>query len=177
MFAQLNAMRRRAGPQQFDEYRRERDGSQPKQAASKQKDEPTIYTLTVKCVQGMGLTEPCTRVIEMRDDATLSDLSHAILKSVHFHDDHLSEFYAGRHHRRRDIAFDEVEDSEADELKPIQLKEIWPLPQKVKLFYWFDFGDDWIFQITKGQSRKRPEKGVRYPRVIKEVGPAPQQYD
>ena len=45
----------------------------------------------------------------------------------------------------------------------------------MKLFYWFDFGDDWKFQITL-RKLKAPKPGNQYPRVISEIGPKPQQY-
>jgi len=41
----------------------------------------------------------------------------------------------------------------------------------------FDYGDSWLFIITK--SRKNPQelkKGVKYPRIINEVGNKPEQY-
>jgi hypothetical protein len=50
-----------------------------------------------------------------------------------------------------------------------------PLPKGQKLFYWFDFGDDWKFEITlKDSKEKKP--GVKYPVVIEEKGRKPEQY-
>ncbi|MCI0533948.1 MAG: plasmid pRiA4b ORF-3 family protein [Verrucomicrobiales bacterium] len=56
------------------------------------------------------------------------------------------------------------------------LCEIYPIPERLKLFYWFDFGDDWKFEIKKARAAKSPARGVRYPKVIEQVGPNPKQY-
>ena len=46
----------------------------------------------------------------------------------------------------------------------------------MKLFYWFDLGDDWIFRISKRVKPKMEEDHIQYPRVTKEFGPKPVQY-
>ena len=56
------------------------------------------------------------------------------------------------------------------------LCEIYPLPERLKLYYWFDFGDDWKFEIKKARHPKPPERRVKYPRVIEKGGPNPVQY-
>jgi hypothetical protein len=48
---------------------------------------------------------------------------------------------------------------------------------KLKLFYYFDFGDSWYFQINKTRHKPRePEDGVKYPRVIAAEGKNFDQY-
>ena len=72
-----------------------------------------------------------------------------------------------------DLECEDAFDAYAD----ISLEEVYPLARGLKLFYHFDFGDDWYFEIAR--SRKQPTqvvRGVRYPRVIKKVGPNPEQY-
>ena len=57
------------------------------------------------------------------------------------------------------------------------LESLYPLPKDRKLFYLFDYGDDWIFQIAR--TRNKPfeaEPGVDYPRLISESGEKPPQY-
>jgi pRiA4b ORF-3-like protein len=56
------------------------------------------------------------------------------------------------------------------------LDEIFPLPKPLKLYYWFDFGDDWKFEIKKARQEKEAEPRVKYPRVIERAGPNPVQY-
>lgn len=58
----------------------------------------------------------------------------------------------------------------------LKLKHLWPLPERMKLFYLFDWGDDWRFQIKKGRHAKPPQPKTKYPRVIEQHGPNPKQY-
>jgi hypothetical protein len=137
-----------------------------------------IYTLTVKCVSGAYLQEECVRVIEISEDATLEELHLAIQDAVQFDNDHLYEFYAGRNWRNRQIMFaEDVE--EWDEMAGVfaeqTLGDVYPL-EGLKLYYHFDFGDDWIFEIRKARKEKACEPGVAYPRVIESRGPDPTQY-
>jgi hypothetical protein len=39
----------------------------------------------------------------------------------------------------------------------------------------FDFGDNWTFEIRRQRKVKEPEAGVKYPRVVKTIGPNPEQ--
>ena len=156
----------------FEEYEEERPVSGDD---SKRPAKPVIYTLTIECVFGIHLREECQRVIEMKSTDDLNDLHFAIQNAVKFDNDHLFEFFIGPNYRRRKIVFSE-DDNEDAAHNPVGLWRIWPLPKNMSLFYWFDFGDDWKFRIKKSRSTKAPEKGVRYPRVISEVGPNPEQY-
>ncbi len=60
----------------------------------------------------------------------------------------------------------------------VELSDVLPLPAKgLKLFYLFDFGDSWYFQITKTRRKEKdPEPGVTYPRVVEKKGENPEQY-
>ena len=138
-----------------------------------------IWTLRVKCDFGPFLVEDCVRVIEMKSDSSLLDLHDAIQDAVGFDRDHLFEFFAGRHRRNQKIVYADTFDSEAafDAYDNMSLEQVFPLPSKCKLFYHFDFGDDWYFKIRK--SRKKPFEaipGVEYPRIIEKIGPDPEQY-
>lgn len=161
----------------FEDYKRQRDGAATP-APGSPKGKASIYTLTIKCVQGLYLEELCTRVVEMKDTSNLLALHYAIQDAVKFDSDHMFEFYAGRNVRRRQILFTEFGDwdSAADIMEETALRDIWPLPKDMKLFYWFDFGDDWKFMITKGRSERPPEKGAKYPRLVEAIGPNPCQY-
>jgi hypothetical protein len=54
---------------------------------------------------------------------------------------------------------------------------MFPLEKGQKLFYMFDFGDSWLFKITKTSKQPHvPEKGVKYPKVIEKIGKNPEQY-
>ena len=44
-----------------------------------------------------------------------------------------------------------------------------------KMTFLYDYGDNWQFRIEViGKNRKEP--GVRYPRLLKAIGDAPEQY-
>ena len=138
-----------------------------------------IITLRVECVRGRYRYNECVRVIEIDESASLLSLHSAIQNSVGFDYDHLFEFLAGRNHRDRKVVFADDLDWEyaADSLAEITLKQVYPLPKRLKLYYHFDFGDDWYFVVKKSRKKPTPpEPGVTYPRVVERVGPNPKQY-
>jgi len=128
----------------------------------------------------MYFEEDCIRVIEIEESASLIDLHAAIQDSVCFDYDHLFEFFAGRNWRRRDLLFSEEFfdwEAEADDLEEVTLEDVYPLPKGMKLYYHFDFGDDWYFEIKKSRKKPaQPQAGVNYPRVVERIGPNPEQY-
>ncbi len=138
-----------------------------------------IITLQVMCVRGMYLREDCVRTIEIDQDASLSDLHYAIQRAVAFDNDHMFEFFAGRNPRRRKMSFAEDEDGEYDAgmMGEVTLEQVFPLPKSMKLYYHFDFGDGWIFEIRRSRKKPAPPApGVEYPRVAERIGPNPPQY-
>ena len=136
-----------------------------------------IITLRVKCLP----VEECIRLIEIDNSASVLDLHSAIQQAVDFDDDHMFEFFIGRTPRNQAISvggdpnwstFDPFRHYEK-----VLLSEIFPLPSGMKLFYLFDFGDSWMFQITKSTRKdKVPQPGVSYPRVVDAKGGNPEQY-
>ena len=47
----------------------------------------------------------------------------------------------------------------------ILLKDIYPL-KSLKLYYIFDLGDHWLFEIRKSRKKAKPNKDELYPRVV-----------
>ena len=138
-----------------------------------------IWTLKVECVWGWYLEEDCIRVIEIDSESSLYGLHNAIQDAVGFDDDHPFEFTAGRNERNRKVVFGPTSDWEDtyDRYDGIILSQVYPLPQNCKLYYHFDFGDDWYFAITRSRKKpKEPAADVAYPRVIEVIGPNPEQY-
>ena len=138
-----------------------------------------IMTLTIECVRGTCLKEQCIRVIEIDEDACLYDLHDAIQDAFDFGRDHPFEFFLANTSSRyavkkRLIEEEEWEDRE-DYFFRMRLTNIWPTGRK-KLYYLFDFGDKWTFEIRKKRGSKDPEHGVKYPRLIKAIGSNPEQY-
>ncbi|MCM2285858.1 MAG: plasmid pRiA4b ORF-3 family protein [Desulfobacula sp.] len=137
-----------------------------------------IWTLKIKVC---GMRPECSRLIEIDSGASFLALHDAIQEAVDFADDHMFEFYVGRNPGNR--AFSIGGDPDWDSFDPVKtygrilLKDVWPLPEGMKLFYLFDFGDNWLFQITKTRRKdKTPEQGVKYPRVVEAKGENPEQY-
>lgn len=112
--------------------------------------------------------------LEIDSSSTLEDLHLAIQDAVEFENDHLYAFYIARTNRSTDRIW---LDDENEEIYTRTLESLYPLPKNRKLFYLFDFGDSWTFQVTKSRKKPRPpEKGVNYPRLIGESGEKLHQY-
>lgn len=134
----------------------------------------TIWTLKVKLVSGIHARGPWEATIQIDSSATLEDLHFAIQSVVGFSDDHLYMFYVARTRRSRDRTAFEDEDGS---LYETTLAELFPLADGRKLFYWFDFGDDWIFSISRTRTAPQiPDKGRKYPKLVGTRGNTPVQY-
>ena len=136
-----------------------------------------IYTLTITCVSGRFRKEPFKRVVEVESSMTLNEL-HALIQSLAaFDGDHMYDFFAGKTIRDRKNTIGGHADHIQREQKfdNIRLADIFPLPKGKKLFYWFDFGDNWMFGVAL---KTQEEKGdsAEYPRIVGEKGPKPDQY-
>lgn len=106
-----------------------------------------ILTLTIKLVRGF-CAQTWKATLEIDESAMLEDLHQAIQKAVEFDNDHLYEFYIARTYRSRDrVSFDD----ENEGLYEFTINSIFPLEEGKKCFYLFDYGDNWLFQITPSQ--------------------------
>ena len=108
---------------------------------------------------------PWSRVVELNEDFTLRQLHKYIQKIVDFDDDHLYEFFIGKTLRNKSSSVP----------KNAKLNDIYPLTG-CKLYYLFDFGDSWLFQIKKSRKKLEEDKKVKYPRLLKSIGINPEQY-
>jgi hypothetical protein len=119
-----------------------------------------IWTLRIECVYGWYLEVRCTRIIEVSENSSLYDLHEAIQDAVKFGRDHPFMFFianssspgAVRHWVTKK---EEWEAMESDFLW-IKIKDIYPCGRK-KLYYLFDFGDNWTFEIRKARGVKEPD--------------------
>ena len=123
-----------------------------------------IYTLTISFPYDEE-EQPWSRVIEVKEDYTLVKLHKYIQAIVGFDDDHLYEFFIGKNPRNRASSVS----------KKTQLNEIYPL-KGYKLYYLFDFGDSWLFEIKKTRKKKIENKKFKYPLIIESTGVNPEQY-
>ena len=147
---------------------------------TKQQDPPwAILRLSIECTFGQYLEEPFIRIVELPTVMTLEDL-HFFIKDelVMFDEDHLSGFFIANSWRGDRDWLTESDDLDFDEDRAWlrSLGEIFPLAKHKKLYYLFDFGDSWTFEIRKKGKALKPIPDVAYPRVIHEEGPMPEQY-
>lgn len=133
-----------------------------------------IWLLKIELLSGAYAEDDWECEVEIESTATLEDLHFAIIEAVNFDNDHLYEFYISRTERSQDRQrFDE----ENGEIYNRTLESLYPLEKGKKLFYMFDYGDSWVFKITK--SRKKPydaDSNIEYPKLLKTVGKPPEQY-
>ena len=123
-----------------------------------------IYTLTIT-LPYYDQENPWSRTIEVKENSTLREIHKYIQKIVEFDDDHLYEFYLGRNPRNRAYAVP----------KNTALNQIYPC-NGLKLYYLFDFGDCWLFEIRKSRKKKEAKSKQRYPVIIEAHGINPEQY-
>ena len=113
-------------------------------------------------------------VLEVDSSTTLEELHVAIQDAVKFDDDHMFEFFIARTVRSSDRIHFDMEDGDLDSTL---IADLLPLPKDRKLFYLFDYGDEWVFRVSTTRRQPfAPEKGIKYPRLIEEVGDRPEQY-
>ncbi len=137
-----------------------------------------IWTLRIK----LPLTiSECIRVIEIDSNSSFLQLHEAIQYAVDFDNDHLFQFYLGRHPDQHAYTIGGEPSwngyNPINRYRKISISDTWPLPTGYKLYYLFDFGDQWIFQINKTRHKdKLSIPGIVYPRVIEAKGKNPEQY-
>jgi len=137
-----------------------------------------IWTLRIK----LPLTiSECVRVIEIEATASFLQLHEGIQDAVDFDNAHLFQFYLGRHPDQHAYIIGGEPSwngyNPVNRYRKISISDTWPLPTACKLYYLFDFGDQWIFQINKTRHKdKIAQSGIGYPRVIEAKGNNPEQY-
>ncbi len=116
-------------------------------------------------------------IIEVPVDYSLYEFHLFIQKIINFENDHLFEFYAARNERNRKLIFSDEAGNPYDggEFEDILLKDVYPL-KGLKLYYLFDFGDNWIFEIHKLRKKAIAQEGIEYPRMVTENGSKLIQY-
>lgn len=119
------------------------------------------------------------RDFEIPSANNLYDLGGVIVQVFGFDFDHPFGFYSKLSGRVFDSPvkyelFADMGESEARSVKRTRIVEAFPTVG-AKMTFLFDYGDNWQFRIEViGQNRKEP--GVIYPRLLKTIGAAPEQY-
>jgi len=126
-----------------------------------------IVTLAIKLSGWRGTSRKWYRAIEMPETTSLYALHHAIQDAIGFDDDHMYEFYVGKRWNDREIEIgDSASPIDPGAFETVALSDLFPLKKGRKLYYWFDFGDNWMFEITCRAEKKTAEKRAKYPRVV-----------
>jgi hypothetical protein len=151
----------------------------------------TLFTLEVRLTGGnmthefLARNPVISRTIQIRADQTLNQLHKMIFEAFGRWDDaHLSQFNLGTGVLDRtgdryvpqfiyDAPLEEGEEPATGSMTQTRIGVLRPQLGQV-LWYWFDFGDDWVHRITViaiGEADPR----VRYPRVTRRIGESPPQ--
>ena len=75
-----------------------------------------IWTFKIVCEYGISLDNEWVREVEINSKNTLNDLHLDILQIIGFDNDHLYDFFGGRHSSNRKVIFTEDESWEARRL-------------------------------------------------------------
>ncbi|ANY85221.1 hypothetical protein BB934_44370 (plasmid) [Microvirga ossetica] len=126
--------------------------------------------------------EPTTyREIEVESRKTLSNLAEAIVHAFGFEFDHAFGFYSKltgqdvmRSQPKYELFADMGEATEAKSVEKSRIVDAFPDVGHIMLFM-FDYGDDWRFVVEVIRLGQKAAK-TRYPKVLKKVGKAPEQY-
>jgi len=129
------------------------------------------------------------RNIEIIENQSLADLHDSIFAAFDRDDEHLYSFFltgTAMKSIRRIHDFPEIthpmnledlfgfSDKEKRDAEKTKIRDL-NLVEKDKIYYLFDFGDDWWHELTV---LKIEETSIqqRYPRIVKTVGESPEQY-
>jgi len=106
------------------------------------------------------------RVIKIREDHSLEDLAKTLLKSIKFDYDHVYLFNMDNNYYQGENTYEMSLDDSKPSVK-ISLKEL-NLKKGMKFQLWYDFGDDWFFNIIVSNIEKTTK--FDKPKVMKSQG-------
>jgi Plasmid pRiA4b ORF-3-like protein len=134
-----------------------------------------IYTLSIDSVGEGYLPENFQRVLEVPSDISLLKLHLLVQHVTGFDDEQIDAFYIASSLRGKKAWYKQngmwVSERQAELSLPIE--EIFTPRTNRKLFYLFNFGDRWIFRISRANAEEVPAPDRRYPRVVREKGMKP----
>ena len=130
--------------------------------------------------------EKIIREIEVPENLTLYKLAETIVGAYDFNFDHAFGFFSkitdnwqlkdsGKMYELfADMKDEGIEPTGAGSVKKTKIGEVW---KKVgdKMMMLFDYGDDWRFVVELSGFGEKQQK-IKYPRMIKSIGNAPEQY-
>ncbi|NLE93391.1 MAG: plasmid pRiA4b ORF-3 family protein [Chloroflexi bacterium] len=143
------------------------------QAQARQTAENKSFVISVNLYKG------CYRHVQIAQDATLENLSDAILQAFSFDDDHMHAFFMDNVAWSRADCYvmatmDEEDDDNQRHTWKYRLRQVMQVGSKFK--YVFDFGDNWQFQCRVLSEKAWDAPPDNFALIIRKVGEAPAQY-
>ena len=139
---------------------------------------PQVATLDVKLCGPREERRKYSRTVEVVTSTTLHELHGIIQDLVDFDGDHLYLFFRGpRWNKQVSIVAEPAHFDNPGDYDHIEIGDIFPLERKERLFYLFDFGDSWFFEVSCNSSFKPIDRRCRYPRLVAKEGRNPKQYE
>lgn len=122
-----------------------------------------------------------SRDIEIESASSLHDLAEAITGAFDFELDHPFGFYSGtkpdtmyKQQPKYELFADMGQETDAKSVKKTRIADVFKGTRRSMIFL-FDYGDQWLFDVEMiGTGKKDPK--LRYPRLTKSKGTAPEQY-
>jgi hypothetical protein len=113
------------------------------------------------------------RLIAIGADSTLDDLVGCVLDGFNFDDDHLYQFsYRDRFGAKVEVWHPSCE--EGPYTTEVTIGEL-PLSPGQTMGLWYDFGDDWKFEVRLERIEEK-SRLRKLPQVVEKHGKAPEQY-
>ena len=142
-----------------------------------------IWTLKVACLGGPYHDgQKCVRYIELDEESSLYDVHTAIQEAMHFDDEFEFAFFLAKAPNVKRVYY--PEGVNPDDGVDGDLYEDVPFADATaekgqKLFYVFNFDEEWVFSVEREKGSKKPRAGEIYPLVLvdRNEGPDPMQYD
>ena len=124
------------------------------------------------------------REIEVPENLTLYKLAETIVGAYDFNFDHAFVFFSTigerylnserKYELFADMKKEDIEPTGAESVKKTKISDVWKnIGDKMLLL--FDYGDDWRFVVELSGFGEKQQK-TKYPRMIKSIGNAPEQY-
>jgi len=124
------------------------------------------------------------REIEVLENINLYKLAETIIGAYNFDFDHAFGFFSKvtegwglADSKEKYELFADLDPKEANGAKSVKktnISAVWKKPSD-KMMMLFDYGDEWRFAVELvGFSKREPK--AKYPRILIEVGKAPEQY-
>lgn len=125
-----------------------------------------------------------SRDIEIKEGASLYKMAEAIIGAYDFDFDHCFGFFSTigeryfdserKYELFADLEDEGIEPTGAGSVKKTKISEVWKNIGD-KMLFLFDYGDNWLFIVELADFGVVKPK-TKYPRVIKKLGKAPEQY-